>query len=209
MILMVNVMVEKVRSKIAAYPFLSYNYTWFLMHCKIHMNRAILWVNTTDRIQRKGTFLMDLWDILVIGFIVVAVIIAAIYFFNRWAGSKLADHNSMIERSKQPMSIYVIDKKKDKLSNANFPKAVHDQMPRWNKFMKMPLVKAKVGPQIVTLMCDKVVFDALPIKKTVKVDVAGMYIVHMKGMKSKKEMETLRKERKGAAGPWYKRLIGR
>lgn len=152
---------------------------------------------------------MDLWNIGVIIFIILSVIIAAIYFFNRWAGSKMADHNSMIERSKQTMSIYVIDKKKDKLANANFPKAIYEQMPKWHKFMKMPLVKAKVGPQITTLMCDKAVFNALPVKKTVKVDLAGMYIVNLKGMKSKKEMNALRKERKGESGSWYKRLIRR
>ncbi|MBR5816771.1 MAG: hypothetical protein IKY38_05030, partial [Anaerotignum sp.] len=44
------------------------------------------------------------------------------------------------------------------------------------------LVRAKVGPQIVTLMCDKPVFDVMPVKKNVKVDLAGMYIVGITGM---------------------------
>ena len=45
----------------------------------------------------------------------------------------------------------------------------------------MPLVKAKVGPQIVNLMCDKSVFEIIPVKKNVKVELAGIYIVSVKG----------------------------
>ena len=150
---------------------------------------------------------MTPWDIALIIFIIIVVIAVIAVLFNRWASRKVVDHHSMIEKTKQTTSIYVIDKKKDKIQNANFPKAVMDQMPKWNRFMKMPLVKAKVGPQITTLMCDKEVFNALPIKKSVKVDLAGMYIVHMKGMKTKAELAALRKERGGE--PWYKRLIGR
>ena len=150
------------------------------------------------------------WDIGIIIFGVIAVIAGAIYFLNRWASKRMVEHNTVVERTKQTVSIYVIDKKKEKMQNANFPKAVLEQIPRWNKFMKMPLVKAKIGPQIMTLMCDKEVFNALPIKKTVKVDLAGIYIVSMKGMKSKKEMADLRKERKGEgeALPLHRRLLG-
>lgn len=43
-------------------------------------------------------------------------------------------------------------------------------------------MRAKVGPQIVTLMCDKPVYQVLPVKKNVKVDLAGMYIVGITGM---------------------------
>lgn len=150
---------------------------------------------------------MGPWDIALLIFIIIVVIAVAAVFFNRWASRKMVDHNSMIEKTKQTASIYVIDKKKERVQNANFPKAVMDQMPKWNRFLKMPLVKAKVGPQITTLMCDKEVFNALPLKKTVKVELAGMYIVSMKGMKTKAELAALRRERGG--GPWYKRLIGR
>ena len=148
------------------------------------------------------------WDIIIIIFIVIVVIVAVLFFLNRWASKRLVEQQSMIERTRQPASIYVIDKKKERMQNVNFPKAVQDQIPKWNKLMKMHLVKAKIGPQIMTLMCDKEVFAVLPVKKTVKVDLAGIYIVSMKGMKSKEEMAALRKER-GGASPWYRRLIRR
>ena len=50
------------------------------------------------------------------------------------------------------------------------------------KAKKAFLVRAKVGPQIVTLMCDKPVFEVMPVKKNVKVELAGMYIVGITGM---------------------------
>ena len=148
------------------------------------------------------------WDIGIIIFVVIALVGLGIFLLNRWASRRMVEHNTLVERTKQTVSIYVIDKKKEKMQNANFPKAVQEQVPRWNKLMKMPLVKAKIGPQIMTFMCDKQVFDALPVKKTVKVDLAGIYIVGMKGMKSKQEMSALRKERGGDL-PWYRRIIGR
>ena len=149
---------------------------------------------------------MNPWDIMIIVFIVVVLIGAAFYFLNKWASKRMVEQHSIVERTKQPASIYVIDKKKDKIENGNFPKAVMEQVPRMNKLLKMYLVKAKIGPQIMTLMCDKEVFHALPVKKSVKVELAGIYIVSMAGMRSKKDMA---QRGKAAGTPWYKRLLGR
>lgn len=140
---------------------------------------------------------MDLiWTIALIVSIVAIIVVAALYFINKWASKKTADQHDMVAQHKQTVSIYVIDKKKDKITNAGFPKAVQDQIPRMAKLMKTPLVKAKIGPQIMTLVCDAAVFDALPLKKTVTVDIAGAYIVGMKGLKTKMEMAEVRKARK-------------
>lgn len=157
---------------------------------------------------------MGSWDILFIVAIVVVAVGLGLYFLNRWAGRRMADQQDAVERNKTTVSIYIIDKKKDKVTNANFPKAVYEQMPKWSRLMKMPLVKAKIGPQIMTLMCDNKVFDVLPVKKTVKVDMAGMYIVGMKGMKTKKEMADLRKARQqekadDKPATWYGSILSR
>ena len=144
---------------------------------------------------------MGIWDILFLVAIIVLVLGLAFYFLNKWASKKTSEQHDMVEQNKQTVSIYVIDKKKDKITNANLPKAMIDQVPRMGKLMKMPLVKVKVGPQIMTMVCDKAVYDALPLKKTVSVEVAGAYIVGMKGMKTKREMAELRKSRrKGSDG---------
>jgi len=119
-----------------------------------------------------------------------------IYFLNRWAGKKQAAQNEMVEQHKQTVSIYVIDKKKDKITNANIPKAMAAQVPRLGRMMKMPLVKAKIGPQIMTLICESETFKILPLKKTVQVELAGAYIVGMKGAKTKMQLAEQRKARR-------------
>jgi hypothetical protein len=136
------------------------------------------------------------WDILIIVAILALVIGVGFYFFNKWASGKIADQQDMVERTKQVVSIYIIDKKKERITHANFPKSVHDQLPKWSRLMKMPLVKAKIGPQIMTLLCESKIFPVLPLKKNVSVELAGMYIVGMKGMKTKKEMAEMRKKQK-------------
>lgn len=146
------------------------------------------------------------FDIALIVLAVVALAGGGIFFLNKWAYKRMNEQQSMIERSKQTTSIYVIDKAKMKASQSNLPKIVLEQLPRMYRFIKIPLVKAKIGPQVATLMCDKAVFDALPVKKNVKVELAGLYIVSMPGMKSKKEMKERKKIKTAETGgkPWDK-----
>jgi hypothetical protein len=137
---------------------------------------------------------LGIWDWAIIVSVVLVIIVAALYFLNRWAGKRMATQNEMVEKHKQTATIYIIDKKKDKVTNANLPKAMLSQIPRMGRMMKMPLVKAKIGKDIMTLMCDNKVFPALPVKKNVTVEMAGIYIVGMKGMKSKAELAASRKK---------------
>jgi hypothetical protein len=137
-----------------------------------------------------------IWDVLLIVSLLAVLIGVGLYFLNKWASKRQSEQQDMVAAHKQTMSIYVIDKKKEKITNANFPKAMIDQMPRMSKMMKMPLVKAKIGPQIMTLICEQTVFDALPVKKSVQVEMAGAYIVGMKGQKTKMEMQAQRAARR-------------
>lgn len=153
---------------------------------------------------------MELWGIILIVSILILVAGVGIYFLNNWAGKKQAQQNEMVAQHKQTVSIYVIDKKKDKITNANLPKAMADQVPRLGRMMKMPLVKAKIGAQIMTMVCEAETFKVLPVKKTVTVEVAGAYIVGMKGIKTKMELAEQRKSRRkgGEEVPlkWHEKL---
>lgn len=139
---------------------------------------------------------MNFVDILLIVIAVVAVIFGAFYFFMRWSQSRVYEQQQMIKANSQQLTLYVIDKKKDKITNVNLPKAVQEQMPKRASLMKMHFVMAKVGPQIMTFICDKAVWEAIPLKKNVKVDASGIYITHMKGMKTKAELKALKKAKK-------------
>lgn len=136
------------------------------------------------------------FDIVLIVMAIVVVLVAALYFLNRAAYKKMDEQQDMINQTKQHMSIYVIDKKHDKITNVNMPAIVMNQIPWYAKYIKMYFVKAKIGPQIMTLMCDKNVFNGIPVKKNIKAELAGIYIVSFAGMKSAEEMKKIRKEKK-------------
>ena len=135
---------------------------------------------------------MSVGDILIIVTIVIAAIVGGIYYFNKKKMGQYMENENLIQSNKVTTSIYVIDKKFTKPTPENLPKAVYESLPKTSRMRKMAIVKAKVGPQITTLICDKNVFDALTVKKTVKCEVAGLYIVSVVGLDlSKKKKKTI------------------
>ena len=151
------------------------------------------------------------WDILFLVFIIVAVLGVGLYFLNRWASTKMVEQQETMARVKQMVTIFVIDKKKEKPVNSTLPKEVKAKLPKIYRFLKLPMVKAKVGPQIVTLISDQKVYEALPLKKNVKVELAGIYIAGMQGLKSKKEMQALARSKKAKGisdepKKWYDKI---
>lgn len=86
---------------------------------------------------------------------------------------------------KQTVSMLVIDKKRMKIKESGLPQAVIAQTPKLLRGSKLPVVKAKVGPQIVTLVSDEKVFDLIPVKKEVKATISGIYITDVKGLHGK------------------------
>ncbi|MDD4844727.1 MAG: hypothetical protein PHU31_10445 [Anaerotignum sp.] len=131
-------------------------------------------------------------DVLIIITVVLAIILALLYYFNKVSMRKMVQAQDFIDNNRTTVQIFVIDKRQEKPSPSNLPKVVYEQMPRTSKMRKANLVRAKIGPQITTLICDKPVYNVLPVKKNVKVDLAGMYIVGITGMKlENKKKKTL------------------
>ena len=81
------------------------------------------------------------------------------------------------------MTLLVIDKKRMKISEANLPKVVIDNVPKMMRRSKVPIVKAKVGPRIMTFMCDEKVFDMIPVKQEIRAMVGGIYILSVKSLR--------------------------
>lgn len=117
--------------------------------------------------------------LVVLGIVVVAFIVLAI------VGRKMQKKNDVVQQemraNAQMASILVIDKKRLPLKDAGFPQIVLDQTPKYARRAKVPVVKAKIGPQIRTLMCDEKVFDIIPVKKEVKALLSGIYIMEVRG----------------------------
>lgn len=122
---------------------------------------------------------MGFWTIFWIVIAILAVVLVGLYFWGRKLQTKYDEQQKIISDNKQAVTLFVIDKKKDTLINLKLPKQVKDQLPRMYKKRKMPVVIAKIGPQIQTLLCDQKIYDVLPTKKQVKVELAGILIVNV------------------------------
>ena len=129
--------------------------------------------------------------LIVIAVIVVAFIVLAI------VGSRLQKKQDasqeQMKAAAQTISMLVIDKKMMKLKDANLPKIVLEQTPKYLRGSKVPVVKAKAGPQILNLICDAKIFDSVPVKTEVKAVVSGIYIMEIKGSRAKQYAEPIKK----------------
>lgn len=117
--------------------------------------------------------------------ILVVLIIAciALYFLGKRAEKKQAEQQEQLDAVKQTVSMLVIDKGRIRLKDAGFPPIVLENTPKYLRRSKVPVVKAKVGPKVMTLMCDAQVYPTLPVKKEVKATVSGIYITGVKGLR--------------------------
>ncbi|PKL41233.1 MAG: hypothetical protein CVV44_00940 [Spirochaetae bacterium HGW-Spirochaetae-1] len=123
---------------------------------------------------------MEWWHLYIILGVVAAGAGVGFYFLRKNLKQKVNDQQSLVNQHKVATSILVLEKRKDRVTNANMPKSVIDQIPKIYKIRKVPLVKAKIGPQVMDLLCDEAVFEKLPLRKTVRVDLAGIYIAAIK-----------------------------
>lgn len=138
---------------------------------------------------------MKPWIIVLIVLAVIAAIIAVLYFLGKKAQKKQAEQQEMLEANKQTISMLIIDKKRMKLRDAGLPQIVLDQTPKAMRGSKLPIIKAKIGPQIMSLICDEKIFDSVPIKKEVKAVVSGIYVLDVKGLHGKVEVTPVKKSR--------------
>ena len=127
------------------------------------------------------------WLIVILIILAVLVVVLGVLMF---VGNKLRKkqeaQQAQIDESKQVISMLIIDKKRMKLKEANLPKIVVEQTPRYLRNSKLPIVKAKVGPKVMTLIADAKIFDQIPVKAEVKAEVSGMYIVGIKSVRGGK-----------------------
>ena len=120
--------------------------------------------------------------LLVITIILLAVLIF-LYFWGKRAQKKKDEQDAQIAAAAQTITMLVIDKKKMKLKDAGLPAQVLEQTPKLLRRSKVPIVKAKVGPKVMTLICDSQIFDSVPVKKEIKAVVSGLYITGIKGLR--------------------------
>ena len=126
--------------------------------------------------------------------LVLLIAVIVLFFVGKRMDKKQAEQQKQIDAARQNMTMLIIDKKRVRFKDAGFPQSVVDQAPKMTRLLKVPVVKAKVGPQIVTLIADDKIFDSIPVKKEVKAVVSGMYIVSVKLAHGKQELQPVKKK---------------
>ena len=130
---------------------------------------------------------------LLIILIVLVAALVGLYFWGRKMQKKQAAQQEQMEAAKQTVTMLVIDKKMLPLKQSGLPQMVIDQTPWLMRRSKLPIVKAKIGPRIVTLVSANTIFDTIPVKKEVKAVISGMYIMEVRGMRG--PLETPQKKK--------------
>ena len=123
--------------------------------------------------------LLVILAVLIVGLIVL-------YFLGKKAQKKRDEQEAQLAANAQTVSMLIIDKKRLRLKDSGLPQVVIDQTPKMMRRSKLPIVKAKVGPRIMTLVADSAIFDTIPVKKeikAVKATVSGIYITKVTGVR--------------------------
>lgn len=147
---------------------------------------------------------MNIWGIIGIVLAVVVVVLGVLYFVGRKMQRRQGEAQQQMEANKMVASMLIIDKKMMKITESGLPQIAIDSTPKYLRWKKVPIVKAKVGPKVTSLVADQEVFNVLPVKKEVKVEISGMYITGIKSVrggsveltkKQKKEKEKAAKKK--------------
>jgi hypothetical protein len=138
------------------------------------------------KIQKPEELIVKWWILYIILGVVIAAIVAGYFFLKKRMEQKVSLQKDLVDQHKIATSILILEKRMDKVNNANIPKSVIAQIPKIYKFRKVPIVKAKIGPQVMDLLCDEDIFNKLPERKSVNVELAGIFIAGIKQQKGKK-----------------------
>ncbi len=133
------------------------------------------------------------WQIALLVTAIAMIILVILYIVGNRLQKKQMSQRDQLEAAAQPMTMFIISKKVMKMKEAGLPKVVLEQTPKRMHNSRLPIVKAKIGPQIMNLICDESIFDELPIKGEVKAMVSGIYLVSVKNVRGKVEAAPAKK----------------
>lgn len=126
---------------------------------------------------------MKIGIILLIIAIVLLILFVVLYFVGKRAEKKKSEQDAQLAAAAQTISMLIIDKKRMPIKDAGLPQQVLEQTPKLMRRSRLPIVKAKVGPKIMSLIADEKIFDDIPVKKEVKATISGIYITGIRGLR--------------------------
>ena len=119
---------------------------------------------------------MNPWIITAIILVVAIAILAFLYFKGSKMQKQQEEQRSKLFDAAQQATLLVIDKKRLPLKDSGLPQTVLDQTPKRAQRAKVPVVKAKIGPRVMTFIADEDVYDLIPVKAEIKAMISGIYI---------------------------------
>lgn len=146
---------------------------------------------------------MPWWGVTLILLAVIGITLFILYRQGKKAQSQKEEQMAQMEAAKQTVSMLIIDKKKLPLKDSGLPQMVIDQTPKRFRRQKLPIVKAKVGSKIMILIAEPEIFDMIPLKKEVKAQVSGLYILSVKGARGALPVQASAKKKEG----WFSKLL--
>ena len=99
---------------------------------------------------------MSFWNVLLVIIVILAILLVVLYILGSRMQKRQAEQQTMIDASKQTVSILAIDKKKLKIGDYGLPK---------------------------TMIADEKVFLQLPLRTEAKVVISGLYITEIKSVR--------------------------
>ena len=105
---------------------------------------------------------MKVWQVLLIILVILIAVLVVLYFLGKRAQKKQEENQAQIEAAKQTVNMLIIDKKRLRIKESGLPQMVIDQTPKLMRRTKRPIVKAKIGPRIMTMVADEKIFDLIP-----------------------------------------------
>lgn len=134
--------------------------------------------------QQYGMTLMPtslLVLLIITGVLLIAVIV--LYFLGKRLQKKQQKNEELLQSNRQQITMLVVDKKKMRLIDAGLPASVIENTPKIYRRSKMYIVKGKIGPKLMSFICDAKIFEQIPVKKEIKAGVSGLYILDVKGVR--------------------------
>ena len=132
--------------------------------------------------------------ILIVILVILVAALVGLYFWGNKMQQKQREQQVQLDAMAQTVSMLVIDKKRLKITESGLPQMVIDQTPKYMRWSKLPVVKAKIGPKIMTLIADAKVYDLIPVKRECKVVVSGIYITAIKSARGGLEQPAPKKK---------------
>lgn len=121
--------------------------------------------------------------VLLVILVLLLIGLIVLYFLGKKAQKKKEEQDAQLAASAQTVAMLIIDKKRMRIKESGLPQAVIDQTPKLMRRSKLPIVKAKVGPKVMSLIAEDSVFELIPVKKEVKATVSGIYITKVTGVR--------------------------